>query len=183
MSIGNPQYSRTTWAAGKTAGSYRAPICPQKSNSLCATSAVIEALFCSLSLYPHCRLVQTSCEPVKSYDCRIFISACSKAHTHWRRALNVAPPTSKARSSKMALHFCSERPDDQFYTDFGNLNKFEDEVWKVQRLTGISLLWSQSYHRKLSLPFSHQPFGRLCSILFSFLVSPEQVRNPGGRLM
>ena len=28
----------------------------------------------------------------------------------------------------MALHFSSERPEDQFYTDFGNLNKFEDEV-------------------------------------------------------
>jgi hypothetical protein len=45
----------------------------------------------------------------------------------------------------MALHFCTERPDDQFYTDFGNLNKFEEE-----------------------------PFCRLCSILFSFLVAPEQ---------
>lgn len=31
-------------------------------------------------------------------------------------------------SRVMALHFSSERPEDQFYTDFGNLNKFEDEV-------------------------------------------------------
>jgi hypothetical protein len=45
----------------------------------------------------------------------------------------------------MALHFSAERPDDQFYTDFGNLNKFEEE-----------------------------PFSKLSSILFSFLVSPEQ---------
>lgn len=28
----------------------------------------------------------------------------------------------------MALHFTSERPEEQFYTDFGNLNKFGDEV-------------------------------------------------------
>ena len=28
----------------------------------------------------------------------------------------------------MALHFSSERPEDQFYTDFNNLNKFGDEV-------------------------------------------------------
>ena len=28
----------------------------------------------------------------------------------------------------MALHFSTERPEEQFYTDFNNLNKFEDEV-------------------------------------------------------
>ena len=33
-----------------------------------------------------------------------------------------------SRIHAMALHFSSERPEDQFYTDFGNLNKFEDEV-------------------------------------------------------
>ena len=65
----------------------------------------------------------------------------------------------------MALHFSAERPDDQFYTDFGNLNKFEEEV---------SLCWLPHY------PFSPislfpQPFSKLSSILFSFLVSPEQV--------
>ena len=28
----------------------------------------------------------------------------------------------------MALHFTSERPEDQFYTDFSNLNKLGEEV-------------------------------------------------------
>lgn len=28
----------------------------------------------------------------------------------------------------MALHFSTERPEDQFYTDFGNFNKFGEEV-------------------------------------------------------
>jgi hypothetical protein len=28
----------------------------------------------------------------------------------------------------MALHFTGEAPEDQFFTDFGNLNKFQDEV-------------------------------------------------------
>ncbi len=31
-------------------------------------------------------------------------------------------------SHKMSLHFSSERPEDQFYTDFSNLNKFSNEV-------------------------------------------------------
>ncbi len=31
-------------------------------------------------------------------------------------------------SEEMALHFSSERPEDQFYTDFGNLNKFGEDV-------------------------------------------------------
>ena len=30
--------------------------------------------------------------------------------------------------AKMALNFTSETPEDQFYTDFGKLNKFEDDV-------------------------------------------------------
>ena len=29
---------------------------------------------------------------------------------------------------KMALHFTTEAPEDQFYTDFGNLNKFPEDV-------------------------------------------------------
>ena len=28
----------------------------------------------------------------------------------------------------MALHFSTERPEDQFYSDFGNFNKFGEEV-------------------------------------------------------
>ena len=31
-------------------------------------------------------------------------------------------------ASIMALHFSTERPEDQFYTDFGNFNKFGEEV-------------------------------------------------------
>ena len=37
----------------------------------------------------------------------------------------------------MALHFTSERPEDQFYTDFGNFNKFEGEVGTVAFLGGV----------------------------------------------
>ena len=32
----------------------------------------------------------------------------------------------------MALHFSTERPEDQFYTDFGNFNKFGEEVWRIK---------------------------------------------------
>lgn len=28
----------------------------------------------------------------------------------------------------MSLHFSTDRPEDQFYTDFSNLNKFGEEV-------------------------------------------------------
>jgi hypothetical protein len=30
----------------------------------------------------------------------------------------------------MALHFTGEAPEDQFFTDFGNLNKFQDESFQ-----------------------------------------------------
>lgn len=44
----------------------------------------------------------------------------------------VAPPTQRKPatplSTNMAVHFSNEAPDDQFYTDFGNLNKFQDTV-------------------------------------------------------
>lgn len=57
----------------------------------------------------------------------------------------------------MALHFSSERPDDQFYTDFGNFNKFEEEVRRVlyeldmyhSNSTG-SLPVSSSFSRSIS---------------------------------
>lgn len=45
----------------------------------------------------------------------------------------------------MALHFSSERPEDQFYSDFGNLNKFNEEQ-----------------------------FSQLSTIVFNFLVAPQQ---------
>lgn len=34
----------------------------------------------------------------------------------------------------MALHFSSERPEDQFYTDFGNLNKFGEDVSVINQM-------------------------------------------------
>lgn len=34
----------------------------------------------------------------------------------------------------MALHFSGEAPEDQFYTDFGNLNKLQDEVMELHLL-------------------------------------------------
>ena len=37
----------------------------------------------------------------------------------------------------MSLHFSSERPEDQFYTDFGNLNKFGDEVSRRVRACNV----------------------------------------------
>jgi len=45
----------------------------------------------------------------------------------------------------MALHFSGEHPEDQFYTDFGNLNRFDDE-----------------------------PFSQLSTVVFNFLVAPQQ---------
>ena len=38
----------------------------------------------------------------------------------------------------MALHFSGEVPEDQFYTDFGNLNKFQDEV-RINKFENNSL--------------------------------------------
>jgi len=38
----------------------------------------------------------------------------------------------------MALHFSGEHPEDQFYTDFGNLNRFDDEVGLNTEFTGSS---------------------------------------------
>lgn len=47
--------------------------------------------------------------------------------------MGVATNTEGERKvAKMSLHFSSERPEDQFYTDFSNLNKFSSEVWLKQ---------------------------------------------------
>ena len=42
----------------------------------------------------------------------------------------------------LPLHFSGDTPEDQFYTDFGNLNKFEDEVCPLfTRSSAIKLCW------------------------------------------
>ena len=45
----------------------------------------------------------------------------------------------------MALHFSSEAPEDQFYTDFGNLNKFEDEVISINSILEAKMIFSLLY--------------------------------------
>lgn len=47
-------------------------------------------------------------------------SSAKRSLTHYR---SISTPT-----FKMALHFSGEAVEDQFYTDFGNLNKLQDEV-------------------------------------------------------
>ena len=37
----------------------------------------------------------------------------------------------------MALHFTVERPEDQFYTDFANMNKFGEEVRLLSANVGL----------------------------------------------
>jgi len=66
----------------------------------------------------------------------------------------------------MALHFSGEHPEDQFYTDFGNLNRFDDEVGLNTEFTGSS--WKYYCFRL-------QPFSQLSTVVFHFLVAPQQV--------
>ena len=69
----------------------------------------------------------------------------------------------------MAVHFSNEAPDDQFYTDFGNLNKFQDTV-------------SRKRAPDISETFSHfvvhvwQAFQKLLSLVIEFLMAPQSVR-------
>ena len=49
--------------------------------------------------------------------------------------LIISPAHFLEREDKMSLHFSSERPEEQFYTDFGNLNKFGNEVRDYCELT------------------------------------------------
>ena len=67
----------------------------------------------------------------------------------------------------MALHFSSEAPEDQFYTDFGNLNKFEDEVISIN-----SILEAKN---DLFTPL--QAFQKLMVLVFEFLAAPQTVRE------
>ena len=94
---------------------------------------------------------------------RLRLLSKRDAHAHGSSKLH---PLSSTHKVVMALHFSTEKPDDQFYTDFGNLNKFEDEV------KFLKAYFSNFFH-PLSPTF--QPFSKLSSILFNFLVSPEQV--------
>ena len=92
----------------------------------------------------------------------------------------------------MALHFSTERPEDQFYTDFGNFNKFGEEVRtriraSLARLdTGLLynlLLCFQimSIYSTCKSPYSMynimQAFSKLGSLIFNFLVDPQQVNS------
>ena len=54
---------------------------------------------------------------------------------------HTAPPT-----LTMALHFSSERPEDQFYTDFGNLNRFGEEVGTLYLNHQVKLVLQWYYH-------------------------------------
>lgn len=69
----------------------------------------------------------------------------------------------------MALHFSGEHPEDQFYTDFGNLNRFDDEVGLNTEFTGSSWFKLKIYCSRL------QPFSQLSTVVFNFLVAPQQV--------
>ena len=50
----------------------------------------------------------------------------------------------------MALHFTSEAPEDQFYTDFGNLNKFQEDVRVVKPLSMSSSTYPSTHLCSLS---------------------------------
>ena len=90
----------------------------------------------------------------------------------------------------MALHFSSERPEDQFYTDFGNLNKFNEEVSMHMGYADVAVTLifvnirrflvpinaqSDLLSLSLSLSLSLQQFSQLSAIVFNFLVAPQQV--------
>ncbi len=62
----------------------------------------------------------------------------------------------------MALHFSSERPEDQFYTDFGNLNKFGEDVSVINQIQLFYSLFPQA-------------FAELNTLIFDFLNDPQQV--------
>lgn len=73
----------------------------------------------------------------------------------------------------MALHFSTERPEDQFYTDFGNFNKFGEEV---RIICGVHFFFTG---RLAVLNNAHlygmQAFSKLGTLVFNFLVDPQQV--------
>lgn len=70
----------------------------------------------------------------------------------------------------MSLHFSSERPEEQFYTDFGNLNKFGDEVRLSLLLSSEAFIAASNFFLKA--------FSQLGTAVITFLLDPQQVR-PG----
>lgn len=71
----------------------------------------------------------------------------------------------------MAFHFTSETPDDQYFVDFGNLNKLELEVSCNARCI------FQLFNACTTPPY--QQLAQLNSLVINFLAAPDQVISFG----